>query len=623
MHAIDLPISIENPHRAPTHLQTHQLDHQPPLGPSPRTLRDALLARAHNHADPTWIGLYEQTGRYTTLSLASLATAATATATALRRHGLRPRDRILIALEDRLELIHTLFAALLLGAVPVPISVPATNATPHEIRDWQSALTHRAVLIDASITVTEPRLTLFAKAALTSHATSALSPADLSAPAEPLDDIDIDPGREAYIQFSAGGGTGILVTHDAAIEAAHAIDQTLDVKRGDLIISWHPLHHPTGLSAILVYTVLLGIPSVILSPHELVEDSTRLLWAIHDTGATIAIAPHLAYAACVERYNPTSLEGLDLSSLRAAFVSGDFIHAHTLHRFHEHHQYYGFRLAAFHPTYAVAESALALTSKRQGEEPRLDTIRRAALSLERRAVPARPGEDAWTLVSAGRPLPGLQLQIIDDTGLPLPERVEGEIVVSGPGLDHHRICSLDAPSSRFTRGGLYTGDLGYLDGGELFVTGRKHDILHIDGPRYHPDAIEAAAERAPGVRPGSVVAFAAKGRGFGAKLVVAVETDLRGPFARRRLRQKVRAEIRKDFGITTDEVVLLPMGALPRAPGGHARRREAAARYARGELHKARGLGDGALAEAALTLEAHATIAIADVSKKARRALSS
>jgi fatty-acyl-CoA synthase len=230
----------------------------------------------------------------------------------------------------------------------------------------------------------------------------------------------------------------------------------------------------------------------------------------------------------------------------------------------------GFRADALVTSYGLAECTLAVTLRRARMPLRADLV--DAESLARGvATPAGPGtERGLEFLSCGIPLPGYDLAVLDDQGVPLPDRRVGQIVARGPSVAAGYYNNPDATAATWKDGWLHTGDLGYLSEGELFVCGRLKDLVIIRGRNFHPHDIESSVRDLAGVRYGNVVAFGVAPHGD-ESLVVMAETDWADPGA---LRRTIAARVYEAIGLE-GRVVLVSPGTLPKTTSGKLQRTKA------------------------------------------------
>lgn len=348
------------------------------------------------------------------------------------------------------------------------------------------------------------------------------------------------PGPIALMQFSSGTTLAprpVLLSRSNLLSNVEALLSRLPQPLAEqCCVSWLPLYHDMGLIGVLLGGLLSGQNLVLMRPEQFALSPMRWLETLSSTGASISAAPNFALELTVQRTRPEQIARLDLSGWRCCAVGAEMVQPATLERFARHLAPAGFDPTALTPVYGLAEATLAVTMSRWDEPPRV-----------------HQGQ-----VSVGRPVPGVELQL---------ER--GRIFVRGPGVMQGYLGG-EAQGEW-----LDTGDLGYLDGDELFLTGRAKDVLILNGRNHEPEPIEAAA----GLR--AVASSVLRPDQPSEVLLVLVELEGGDPpgFARR-----VREAVVRDTGLVPFQVHVVGPGELPRTTSGKLRRGEAVRQLESGEL---------------------------------------
>ena len=190
---------------------------------------------------------------------------------------------------------------------------------------------------------------------------------------------------------------------------------------------------------------------------------------------------------------------------------------------------------------------------------------------------------AW--VATGRMLaaimPDHAVQILDATAASLPEDVIGEIAVAGPSVTPGVFAAGRIEPHALAADRLLTGDLGFLHDGELYVTGRRKDLVIVAGRNLHPQLIEWCVDALPGVRQGSVIAFSVPGRET-ERLVVLAECE--SPRTAHGLAPLIRQCVARELGLTVADAVVVRAFSLPKTSSGKMQRAAAKRLYLAGEL---------------------------------------
>jgi fatty-acyl-CoA synthase len=502
-------------------------------------------------------------------------------ATLLHSRGVARGDRVPILLPTGHAFVEAMLGTMLLGAIPVPLATPMTfGNVDRYLRNLA------AVVADCGgrVLVTYPRMAVAAGADLgltnalrdviTEAALDGLGPSSGLLPSIGAHDI-------AFIQYTSGTTgkpKGATISHGSLVANAFAIAHGLALGEADVGASWLPLFHDMGLVGVLLTSICHPYPVHVMSPESFVMNPRRWLDLISRVGATLSAAPNFAYDLCVSK--AADAGDIRLDSWRVALNGAEPVHARTVSRFADCFAPRGFRVDATMPVYGMAEATLAVAFPELGAKFDVLSLDRQALEREGRAR-VHEGSGAYHAVSVGRPIAGTTLEIVDDAGRIVPEGTVGRILVSGPslmvGYFRNEVASADALAG----GRLHTGDLGFIHGGRLFVSGRAKELIIKGGRNLHPYDIERVAAEVEGLRDGCVAAFGRPNRQTGTEdLVVVAETAHADPTVRDRIASHVRAELLSVLGVKPDEVQLRAMGTLPRTTSGKIRRGECARAFA-------------------------------------------
>ncbi|GAF91877.1 unnamed protein product, partial [marine sediment metagenome] len=283
------------------------------------------------------------------------------------------------------------------------------------------------------------------------------------------------------------------------------------------------------------------------------------LWSIHRHKATLSAAPNFAYELCLKNIRDDDIRGLDLSSLRMLVSGAEPVSPSTIERFTRRFEKYGFRPEAMAPVYGLAESSVGLAFPPVGRLPIVDRVEREAISREGVARPVKKKDAASVeFVACGRPLPGHQIRIIDQSSWELPERREGRLQFKGPSATKGYFRDEEKTRALFDGEWLESGDLGYIAGGDVFITGRTKDIIIRAGRNIYPHELEEFVGNIEGVRKGCVAAFASSDPGTGTeRLIILAETRIEDTEHLDALRNRISVAATDLLELPPDEVVLV------------------------------------------------------------------
>jgi acyl-CoA synthetase (AMP-forming)/AMP-acid ligase II len=509
-----------------------------------------------------------------TLDWAGFAARVRAVAAALSDQGLAGR-RVVLVCPSGQEFAITLWGCLYAGAVPVP--APADTFTHAVGRAHAIVETARpaAIVCTAATAELVARIAgdvpvLDAAALLTGGAVRSGDRA--SAP-------------WALLQFTSGSTArprGVCLTADNVIANGRAIIDAYGLTPDEVGVSWLPMHHDMGLIGALIVPVMLGCRTVILPSLSFLQRPERWLQAIDRYRGTLSGAPNFAYEYCLRRLQAVSVDGLDLSCWRFAIDSAEPVDAVTLDSFAGRLGDVGFARSALRPSYGLAEATLLVSAGGGAAGPHtIDAI----------VEPPPAGDRAAGryLVGCGSAVGGVELAIVDGEAAVAPGSV-GEIVMrgasvaagyfdpaTGEAVPLPTITLADRPGAAWFR----TADLGLLNGGELYVVGRADDLMQVRGRNVHASEVEAVACRAHAlVTPGGCAAVGRREGGTCA-LVVLAEVP-RAEVSSRAVPAAIREALAHAIDVVPSDVVLVPVGALPRTTSGKIRRRRCLEQYEAG-----------------------------------------
>ncbi|HEX9029703.1 MAG TPA: AMP-binding protein, partial [Anaerolineales bacterium] len=360
--------------------------------------------------------------------------------------------------------------------------------------------------------------------------------------------LERSPGEIVLLQHSSGTTglqKGVALSHQAVFNQLESYRHALQLVPTDGIVSWLPLYHDMGLIAGFLLPILTQTHLVLMSPFDWVRAPYRLLQAASDYHSTLCWLPNFAYNFCAQKIRERDLEKVDLSNLRAVINCSEPMHWKSHEMFLERFQPYGLKPQALATCYAMAENVFAVTQGGIDGPVPVDRIDPQAFLSQQRAVPAADPETAIPMLSAGKPLANVQVQVLDKEAHPLPERHIGEIALLSNCMLTGYYHRPDLTEKAFLDGWYLTGDLGYLAEGELFVTGRKKDLIIVGGKNIYPQDLERLACEVEGVHPGRVVAFGVFNDQAGTEDVVLVAETDHDPSDHPEAAEYVAAEIRQ------------------------------------------------------------------------------
>ncbi len=387
----------------------------------------------------------------------------------------------------------------------------------------------------------------------------------------------IDPNQSAFIQYtsgSTGNPKGVVVSHANLVANEAMITESFGHDENTRVFSWLPFYHDMGLIGPLFNTLYADCQSYFIPPQTFIRDPMQWLQGISKFRASTTGGPNFAYDLCARKATPENCSGLDLSCLQVAFNGAEPVRADTLRRFEQAFEPYGFSPSAWLPCYGMAEATLFISG--------------------RRSAPVFKQHEGKTHVSCGKTWGDCEVLAVDpNMSRPVADGVVGELWLKGSHVaqgywNQREETSLNFQAQLEQGGAFYlrTGDLGFMDQGEVYVTGRLKDLIILRGRNLYSHDLELAAQEAhSALRLDSGTAFAQE-TNDGEALVLVQEVErsqLRGLDV-----AQVFAAIREafwdDFQVQADELVLVKPGSVPKTTSGKVRRQACKEALEAGEL---------------------------------------
>ncbi len=519
----------------------------------------------------------------------------------LRDLGVKPGDRVALVYPTSIEFIDSFFGTILAGAVPVPLYPPVRL---HRLEEYEGrtsrmlrAVTARLVLADSRIRRILGPAVASAEPPLGCRILGDLSGRTGEPVRRSADDL-------AMVQFSSGTTVDpkpVALSHRAVVAQAASLNAHWPLDEGITHsgVSWLPLYHDMGLIGCVIAAVGAPGTMTLIPPELFLARPAVWLRTLSTYGATISVGPNFGYGLCVDKIKDEQIEGVDLSAWRVALCGAEPVVPRVMRRFIDRFTPFGLRPDALTPVYGMSEATLAVT---------FSDLRRPFLSrVFDREILSRDGRaeettDGIELVSVGRPIAGTEVRVVDGDGVELQEGFVGDVFASGPSIMDGYFNRREATREAIKDGWLDTGDRGFLNAGELFLTGRKKDVLILRGRCHSPTEVEAAVDEVEGIRTGCSVAVSWLPDGENGEVLLLLVEAGRGvaenDFAA--IAEACRKVVRSATGLEVDGVEVLLPGTLPRTSSGKLRRQESLRLYLADELEAPRPMTPWRLAGAAV-----------------------
>lgn len=570
------------------------LDHLPGSFFGPSNLVDLLRHRAsHQGRDRAFTYLVDGELEELHLSYHELDRQARAVAARLQEMNLAG-ERALLLYPAGLDFIAAFFGCLYAGVVAVPAYPPRRNRSLSRIQAIADDAAAKIALTTfpvwervQSVLDTSPDLQKIAWLC-----TDQLPPGSEETWQAP----DVHGDTLAFLQYTSGStGTpkGVVLTHANLMHNSASIAYAFEHTRSGTGVFWLPSYHDMGLIGGILQPMYIGQSNVLLSPMSFLQKPYRWLKTISRTRATISGGPNFAYDLCVRKITPEQRDTLDLSRWHLAFNGAEPVRAETLDAFAKMFEPVGFRREAFYPCYGMAEATLIVSGGFKAALPVVRTFDAEALENNQVVDALADEEGARELVGSGGNLLDQRIVIAHPehmTQLP-PDQV-GEVWVAGPSVAQGYWNRPEETARTFqaylrdTGEGpfLRTGDLGFMQDGELFITGRLKDLIIIRGLNHYPQDIELTVGKChPRLRPDNGAAFTVE-VGDSERLVIVQEVERRQQRDLDGVFDAIRREVSAEHELQVEAVLLVKAGSIPKTSSGKIQRHACRAAFIEGSL---------------------------------------
>ncbi|MDR4514325.1 fatty acyl-AMP ligase [Nitrosomonas sp.] len=482
-------------------------------------------------------------------------------------------SRVAIIADTSPEFIELFFACRYAGLVPFAMPVPV-NLGSHGI--YVQQLRGMLESSQASIALANLDYINFLEEA----AEKSINLQWVGTPAQlkklPVKEVMLQPNTPdevAYLQFTSGSTRmprGVVITERALMCNLQGIVRNgLEIKPDDRSASWLPFYHDMGLVGLVLAPMVTQISVDYLATRDFAIRPLQWLRLISRNRCTVAFSQPFGLKLCTMRVRESDLKDLDLSCWRAAGIGAEMIRPETLRNFAEKFSSAGFNDNAFLPCYGLAESTLAVTFSKVGKGFHSIQVDSKVLIDKRMATSLRAeGRKYNEFVNCGRPLPGHTVKIVDENGQRLGENMVGSVLVQGASIMTGYYNNPEETQKALKPDNwLDTGDIGFLYEGDLYITGRRTDVIIVNGRNIRAQDIEELAEQQPEIRSREASAFGVNDADGTTTIVLVIECRLTSAAERLSLIKRLQQLVYMAFGVNC-VVELVPPHTLPRTSSG-------------------------------------------------------
>ena len=523
---------------------------------------------------------YLQSGhRETLISYGGLLSRAKGLLGRFQRQGLQVGNPVILFVRHNLAFVDAFWACQLGGLVPVPLSAGVHSEYLHK-------LTTVAEKFVTPFLFTERDLFL----RLTKWLNGSTPFGQRVCVLEEIDQLEQEavlhaaaPEDTALIQFSSGSTSepkGVVLSHTNLLVNIKAISRAAAIGCNDSTLSWMPLSHDMGLIGFHLVPLFNGLDQVLMDTDLFVRRPARWLEAAHCYRTSLLCSPNFGYQHYLRSVSAPA-DSLDLSNVRLIFNGAEPVSASVCREFAQQLQAAGLNASAFYPVYGLAEASLAVTFPDPGSGVQSLSVPVEALTMGNVVAPATRSERSVELVCLGRPVESCELRICDQNGRTLPDCSLGHVLIRGDNVTSAYYQCHRCDDSAFVDGWLDTGDLGFMTGRGLFISGRCKEVLFVSGQNWYPQDIEQVLQQIPGIEAGKVAVGALRSESNAEDLLLVFIRFRRELDSFLEPERRIRTALTEHTGLHVHAVI--PLHNLPRTSSGKLQRYRLVQAFENGE----------------------------------------
>ena len=490
-----------------------------------------------------------------------------------QNHGIKIKDEVVINTKSNHKFLIAFWAAILGGMIPIPVAVGVGDEHKRKLLKILNRLKNPTLITDDKV---QERLTSFIES--NDEHTDLIDSIENSViNIESSQNGQLYTSREediAFIQYSSGSTSepkGITLTHKNLVTNISAIAKGLNLKSSDIGISWMPLTHDMGLIGTHMTLFSYGLSQIIMDTDLFIKKPLMWLQQTSKYRASILTSPNFGYKHLLKIHERRPLKDIDLSSVRLLINGAESISVSLCNEFLEKMKVFGLKKETMFPVYGLAEATLGVSFPETGKVFDFINLDRKSLINDGLCIESKSKNNEFLFMMHGKPIEDCDYRIVDDNGEEVPDNNVGNIVIKGDNVTKSIYQDKELSKNLYDKDGwLETGDCGAICNDQLIITGRKKELIIVNGQNYFPNDIEDVIIRGGSFDLGKIVAVGAiNPEDTNDQLVVFVlyRSDLN---TFKSIAEEIRRIVIQHLGIEIDYVI--PIKKIPKTTSGKIQR---------------------------------------------------
>ena len=490
-----------------------------------------------------------------------------------QNHGIKIKDEVVINTKSNHKFLIAFWAAILGGMIPIPVAVGVGDEHKRKLLKILNRLKNPTLITDDKV---QERLTSFIES--NDEHTDLIDSIENSViNIESSQNGQIYTSREediAFIQYSSGSTSepkGITLTHKNLVTNISAIAKGLNLQSSDIGISWMPLTHDMGLIGTHMTLFSYGLSQIIMDTDLFIKKPLMWLQQTSKYRASILTSPNFGYKHLLKIHERRPLKDIDLSSVRLLINGAESISVSLCNEFLEKMKVFGLKKETMFPVYGLAEATLGVSFPETGKVFDFINLDRKSLINDGLCIESKSKNNEFLFMMHGKPIEDCDYRIVDDNGEEVPGNNVGNIVIKGDNVTKSIYQDKELSKNLYDKDGwLETGDCGAICNDQLIITGRKKELIIVNGQNHFPNDIEDVIIRGGSFDLGKIVAVGAiNPEDTNDQLVVFVlyRSDLN---TFKSIAEEIRRIVIQHLGIEIDYVI--PIKKIPKTTSGKIQR---------------------------------------------------
>ncbi|UUF16684.1 non-ribosomal peptide synthetase [Flavobacterium panici] len=423
---------------------------------------------------------------------------------ALQEKGLKPGDEIVFQFQSNKSFVITFWACVLGGFIPVPIVLGTTSDIVQKLNKVWQKLKNPSIITDASFLTSIIKDFNLENDGEVEQLLSKIIFYDELAYTQKATAVPGTSSDLVFIQFSSGSTgspKGVMNQQDSILYNINMSLEKCSIQDSDKFLGWMPLTHDMGLIFFHILPLLANADQFLMPPMFFLSSPELWLENLSENEITISGSPNFGYVHVLENIEKAKLEDFSFNKLRLMINSAEPVSIETCRKFAETLKPYGFKKEAVSPSYGLAEAVLGVSLYNEEDGFKEYFLNRHKLSIGDEVEFLETSSNTTASFADLGTYNRTEIKITNEIGETLLDDTLGIIQLKSPAMTAGYYNDNEATQEVISNDGWFnTGDVGFIHNSRLIITGRKKEMIIINGQNYFPNDLDSLIEELPEVK---------------------------------------------------------------------------------------------------------------------------